>query len=89
MNLSDALHHVLNLTLSWLRIEKHHFSRQDWQEMPLDGRGSISAPLGHISYRRLNTQAHLEDGIARARTRRYATTKCHSPKGEKGKTGDS
>ncbi len=32
---------------------------------------SVATPLGHVPYRDVNTHAPLDEGVARARVRRY------------------
>jgi len=70
MTLSEALHHILHITLRWVRREKP-------QDRFFESPNSISTPLGYIpSRRRLNVNASLQDGIETARKREYATRKC-------------
>jgi hypothetical protein len=72
MSISESLHHILRLTLFWVRRE----SRQNKQETLLESRDSVVTPLGQLGYRRVNTGVNLEDGIERARKREYATRPC-------------
>jgi hypothetical protein len=39
---------------------------------PLPGIDSVSTPLGYLSHRQVNPHASLDEGVERARNRRYA-----------------
>jgi hypothetical protein len=65
MSITESLHHILELTLSFLRHNKPSGF--------VESKQSITTPLGQIGYKRIvDTMPSTREGVRRARTREYA-----------------
>ena len=74
MTVSEALEHILHLTLRWWHQEKTSEMRKNALVSSDD---SITTPLGYQPYKRNpTTNVSLQDGIEKARKRSYATREC-------------
>lgn len=69
VTVTQALDHLLHLTLRWVRHQTRYNKQQTLYESP----ASITTPLGYVPHQRhVNTNPSLSEGMDRARKREYA-----------------